>query len=175
VLRKILILLAGIWIPMIWATLDMTLNWPPLQRYYFSQYFLTAGTSGKGQHFFLYVLDSKGAHRARNEDVVRGSLRGDPSQGGFPFLLSQQAQKRGAWGLAWREFPDLENRTAYEWLRQEIYDGRTPLGLIRWPLLFACVFIFCLLPLAIRRDRKAARGQAGSDSSRAKIGNRFRI
>ena len=154
---KIFILLAGIWVPMIWATLDMTLNWPPLERYYFSQYFLTAGASGKGQHFFLYVLDSKGARRARNEDVLRGPLRGDPSQGGFPFLLSEQAQRRGAWGLAWREFPDLENRTAYEWLRQEIYDGQTPLELIRWPLLFGCAFIFGLLPLAIHRDRKAAQ------------------
>lgn len=150
-------MLAGIWVPMTWATLDMTFKWPPLQRYYFSQYFLTGGASGKGQHFFLYVLDSKGAHRARNEDVVRGSLRGDPSQGGFPFLISEQAQKHGAWGLAWREFPELENRTAYEWLRQEIYDGQTPLELIRWPLLFGCVFIFGLLPLEIRRDRKAAR------------------
>ena len=57
--------------------------------------------------------------------------------------------------MAWREFPDLENRTAYEWLRREIYDGQSPLELIRWPILFGCVFVFGLLPLEISRDRRA--------------------
>jgi len=155
--RRILILLVGFWVPMIWATLDMAFTWTPLQRYYFSQYFLTGGRSSKEQHLFLYVLDSTGSHRAQSRDVAGKNFREDPSQGGFPFVLSQEAQERGAWGLAWREFPDLDDRTAYEWLRQEIYNGQTPLELIRWQILFGCLFIFGLLPFVIWQDRRAVQ------------------
>jgi len=156
-LKRVLILFAGFAVPMVWITLDQALVWTPLQRYYFSEYFLTGGSSGKGQHIFLYLVDSKGAHRARGDDAVRAVPPFDPTKGGFPFILSQEAQQRGAWALSWREFPELDNHTAYEWMRQDIYNGQTPLQLIQWPLLFGCAIFFGVVPLIIRRDRRTAQ------------------
>jgi Type IV secretion-system coupling protein DNA-binding domain len=72
------------------------------------------------------------------------------------FALSDQAQRAGADGLAWRPFFELPNATASQWLRERIYDDKDPWYFIEVPVLTGLVLVILLLGWTIRRDRRLA-------------------
>jgi len=135
----------------------MGLRWTALQRYYFPTYFSSYTSAREGRYTFLYVLDSNGWRIALDPDVVRAGPTPASQQFGLPFALSERARRLGAKRLEWRVYPQLESATALGWLRQPIYQGKTPFDLIRLPVIFGCVLIFGLFPLALWRDRQATR------------------
>jgi hypothetical protein len=143
--------------PLLWISLDMGLRWTALQRYYFPAYFSSYTSAREGRYTFLYVREPNGRRIALDQDVVRAGPTPNPQQSGLPFVLSDRARRLGAKQLEWRVNPQLENATAFGWLRQRIYHGKTPLDLILTPIIFGSFFIFVLLPLAFWRDRRAAR------------------
>jgi hypothetical protein len=155
--RKILILLIGLLGPLFWISLDMGLRWTALQRYYFPAYFSSYTSAREGRYTFLYVLDPNGWRIALDPDVVRAGPIPGSQQSGLPFALSERARRLGAKRLEWRVYPQIESATALGWLRQPIYQGKTPFNLIRLPVIFGSVFIFGLFPLALWRGRQATR------------------
>lgn len=134
--------------------LDMGLHWTPLQTHYFSAYVSSIANSGKGRYSLLFVRYPDGWRMAQNKDVVSAAVSRDPARTGL-FALSDEARRTGGNALEWRFFPELENVTAAQWLRQGIYDNRGAWDFVRWPVLTGVVFVTLLLAWIIRRDRKA--------------------
>ncbi|MGH9734212.1 MAG: type IV secretion system DNA-binding domain-containing protein [Candidatus Acidiferrales bacterium] len=132
----------------------MTSRWTPLQNHYFGAYFSSSGNSGSGSYPLLFVHYPDGWHMAANRDVVIAT----PAQNRAGiFALSNQAQREGADALQWRPFFDLPNATAAQWLRQRVYDGKSPWYFIRVPVLSSLAFVGLLLAAVIYLDRKAKR------------------
>lgn len=154
--RKFLVVLCGVMLSMFWMALDMGLRWTPLQSHYFSAYVSSVALSGKGGYSFLFVRYPGGWRMALNNDVVIGPQ----IQQRVPtslFALSDQARRGGANALEWRIFPELDNATAAQWLRQEIYDDKSPWDSVRWPVLAGLAFVSAALAWMIRRDRERKR------------------
>src|SRR5260370_13822484 len=136
--------------------LDMGLHWTPLQTHYFIAYLSSIAYSGKGSYSILFVRYPDGWRMALNKDVARAAVSRDPARTGL-FSLSDQARLAGGNALEWRFFPDLENATAAQWLRQGIYDNRGPWDFVRWPVLTGVALVTLLLAWIIRPDSKAHR------------------
>jgi len=154
--RKLLVLFCGVILSMFGIGLDMGLHWTPLQTHYFSAYVSSISYSGKGRYSLLFVQYPGGWRMAQNKDVVSAIVSRDPARTGL-FALSDDARRTGGNALEWRFFPELENKTAAEWLRQRIYDNRGPWDFVRWPVLTGVAFVTLLLAWIIRSDRKVKR------------------
>ena len=154
--RKLLVLLFGVMISMFGIYLYRALRWTPLQHRYFDQYLSSVAYSGKGGYSLLYVRYPNGWRRAVNSDVVNARQNPQSARLGT-FALSDQARRAGADALEWKYLPEVENATAAQWFREEIYDNEGPLEFIRWPLTAAFIFVGTLMAWAIRRDRRLAR------------------
>src|SRR5689334_20699147 len=110
---------------MLGIVLDMGLHWTPLQTHYFSSYVSSIAHSGKESYSLLFVRYPSGWRMAQNKDVVSAAASRDPVRTGL-FALSDEARRSGGNALEWRFFPELDNATAAQWLRQGIYDSRGP-------------------------------------------------
>jgi len=163
VARKLIILLFGLTVAVVWSGWEIGSHWTNLQRYYFTTYVLGA-RQGKGRYYLLYVLDSKGWRIASDQDVSRVAFPKNVGEGGFPFVLSEWSRQHGVERLEWREFTEHDNDIAHKLLRDTIYHGDTPFNLIRLPIELGCLLIFGLFPITLLRDRKAER-----DAIRGKI------
>jgi len=154
--RKLLVLFFGVILSMFGIGLDMGLHWTPLQTHYFTAYISSIAYSGKGSYSLLFVRYPDGWRMAQNKDVVHAPVGRDPARTGL-FSLSDESRRTGGNALEWRFFPELENATAGQWLRQGIYDNKGPWDFVRWPVLTGVVFVTLLLAWIIRRDLKAKR------------------
>ena len=114
---------------MIGIALDMGFYWTPLQSHYFSAYLSSSRLTGKDAYQFLFVLYPEGWRMALNQDVVHGAVSDGHER---LFMLSERARRAGAKAIEWKFYPELDNATAYEWLRQGIYNGKTPWDLVQW-------------------------------------------
>jgi hypothetical protein len=153
---KLLAFLFGVIVTMLVTTVHMGLRWTPLQAHYFHQYISSVAYNGKGAYSLLFVRYPDGWRMALNKDVVSTALIRDPARLGL-FALSDQARRAGANGLEWRFFPELEDATAEQWLRQRIYDGKSPWDFVRAPVLTGLIFAGLFFTWTTRRKRKAER------------------
>src|SRR5215469_5101620 len=128
--RKLLVLFVGVMFTMSAIGLDMGSHWTPLQTHYFNQYVSSIAYSGKGTYSLLFVHYPDGWRMALNKDVVSASRTRDPVRIGL-FALSDEARRTRANALEWKFFPELDNATATQWLRQAIYDDKGPWDFIR--------------------------------------------
>jgi hypothetical protein len=147
------VFLVGLILSMLGFGINMGLNWTPLQCHYFPAYVSSSGLTGKGNYLLLAALYPNGWRIASNQDVVRATFSNGQAPR-FPFALSSQARLAGAKTLAWRNYPQLDNATAYEWLRSQVYENETPWEMARWPVTLGSVFIVALVLGVGWRDRK---------------------
>jgi hypothetical protein len=154
--RKLVVLLIGVLLSLLGMFLYMTLRWTPLENHYSNAYFWSTQESGRGRYSLLFIHYPNGWQMARNRDVVIATQGREPARLGI-FSLSDQARQAGADTLEWKFFPDLDNATAAKWLRERIFDDKSPWELILWPLIAAFVFIGLLMAWIVRQDRRLAR------------------
>lgn len=154
--RKLVVLVFGAVFSTFGILLYMALRCTPLQNHYFHAYVSSIVYNGEGSYSLLFVRYPNGWRMALNNDVVNASRSGDPARTGI-FALSDQARQAGADALQWKSFPELDNATAAQWLRQGIYDDKSPWEFIRWPLIAALFFVSVLMAWIIRRDRRLAQ------------------
>jgi hypothetical protein len=154
--RKLLVLLGAVMLSMFWIGIDMGSRWTPLQAHYFPAYVSSVAYNGKDRYVLLCVRYRNGSRMALSRDVVISRPNLQPGQLGI-FALSDEARKAGATALEWKFWPDLDNATAAESLRQGIYDGKTPWQLTRVPILTCLLLVAAIWAWMIRRDRKADR------------------
>jgi len=152
--RKFAALFIGVILSMLGIGINMGLNWTPLQCHYFSAYVSSSGLTGKGNYLLLAALYPSGWRIASNQDVVRAPALTNGRSPQLPFALSNQARLAGAKTLAWRPYPQLDNATAYEWLRDGIYENRTPWEMVGWPVSVAAIFVLVLIFGVSWHDRK---------------------
>jgi hypothetical protein len=141
---------------MIVMAVDMGRYWTPLQSHYFPAYLSSSRSAGKGRYRFLYVVYPEGWRMALNQDIVQGAMSNGPGPTSL-FALSDQARRAGANAIEWRFFPDLDNATAYEWLRQGIYDDKNPWELVRAPVFVGLVLTLMPFAWTMYRDRRTKR------------------
>lgn len=154
--RKLLVLLGATMLSMFWIGTDMGARWTPLQSHYFPAYVSSITNNGKEGYSLLFVRYPNGSRMALSKDVVMGGLGKQPGQVGL-FALSDEARRAGGSALEWKFFPELDNATAAQWLRQGIYDDKTPWQLVRAPVLTCLLFAGVILIWMIRRDRNTDR------------------
>lgn len=151
--RKLVVLVFGVVFSTFGILLYMALRCTPLQSHYFHAYVSSVAYHGKGSYSLLYVRYPNGWRMAQNNDVVNAAQSPDSIREGI-FALSDQARRAGADALQWKFFPELDNATAAQWFGEGIYDDKSPLEFIRWPLIAASIFVGMLMAWIIRRDRR---------------------
>jgi hypothetical protein len=127
----------------------------PLQQFYLPAYIKTAATASIPTHTkYRMLLMSDAKHRAwyaRDIDVEPGStpqLPGKP----IPLQLSDSARQRGIIFL-YRSAPMvLSGIGVQQYLRQQVYDGQTLLGMFGEQLVFGGIFFLLQLPWSISKD-----------------------
>lgn len=154
--RKLLVLLLGALFSLFGTLLYMTLRWTPLQNHYFGAYFSSTENRGDGSYSLLFIHYPDGWQMARSRDVVIAAPGRERARTGI-FALSDQAERAGADALHWRPFFDLQNATVAQWLRQRVYDDKSPWYFLRLPVLTSLAFVILLLVWITHRDLKAER------------------
>lgn len=133
--------------------LEYSHRWTPLQKHYLLTYLLTS-ISGSGRYRVLALEYQTGPVLATDADVVAAPIpRGESPRAGIPFALTDQAKRRGPTRLAWHYWPRIENAKLHAMLREWVYNGQSPVDLLRHSLLSASV-VLLLLPVALWQDRK---------------------
>jgi Type IV secretion-system coupling protein DNA-binding domain len=132
-------------------------HWTWLQRRYFTEYLDSIEFQGKGEFAFLFVQYPDGWRMAGDDDVIHETAHFATRDPGLGFAPSPRARSLGAKRLEWRPYTHLDCATAYEWLRQYVYDGNTPWDLIFWPTSPGLLFVAVLIPWTILRGRRARR------------------
>ena len=153
--RKFAVLLLGVMLTMMVIAINMGLNWTPLQAHYFPAYVSSSGLMGKQNYVLLAALYPNGWRIVSNQDVVRSTTLSDGRGPKLGFALSNQARLAGAKSLEWRYYAQLDNATAYGWLRDGIYENQTPWEMVRWPVSLGLLFVLVVLLGVSWRDRKA--------------------
>jgi energy-coupling factor transporter ATP-binding protein EcfA2 len=153
--RKFSAFVIGVLLAALGIGIYMGASWTPLQSHYFATYVSSSGLTGKGTYLFLDVLYPSGWRVASNQDVVLDNGWSVGPLPKLPFALSEHARLAGAKTLAWRQYLQLDNATAYEWLRTGVYENQTPWEMIGWPVSLGGVFVLVLVLGVSRRDRRA--------------------
>ena len=127
----------------------------PLQQFYLPAYIKTTATASIPFHVKYRMLLMSDAKRhvsyAGSADVETGST---PQPGGkpFPLQLSDSARQKGMVFL-FRSMPlTLSGISVQRYLRQQVYDGQTLLGIFGSQLVFGGIFLLIQLPWSIPKD-----------------------
>jgi hypothetical protein len=127
----------------------------PLQEFYLPAYIKTAATASVPIHTkyrMLLMADAKRhAWYARDVDVESGST---PQPTGKPLTLqlSDSARRKGMVFL-YRSGPlILSGMSVQQYLRQQVYDGQTLLGMFGIQLVLGGIFFLLQLPWSIPKD-----------------------
>ena len=127
----------------------------PLQQFYLPAYIKTAATASIPIHTkyrMLLMLDAKRrAWYARDVDVEPGSTPQPPGEP-IPLQLSDSARRRGIIFLHRSTPMVLSGIGVQQYLRQQVYDGQTLLGMFGQQLVFGGIFFLLQLPWSISKD-----------------------
>jgi Type IV secretion-system coupling protein DNA-binding domain len=137
--------------------IDAGTHWSWLQRRLFPTYLSSVEFNGKGRFTFLMILYPDGWRLAGDVDVVHATSSTRSFSPVLGFELSERARSLGATRLEWRIYNGLDSQIAYNWLRERVYEGRTPWELTRWPASPGIIFAAGMVPWVVFRGRKAER------------------
>jgi Type IV secretion-system coupling protein DNA-binding domain len=155
--RIVLVVFLGTALSIAGIAIDEGAHWSRLQRRLFPTYLTSVEFNGKGHFTFLMILYPDGWRVAGDGDVVHAISSGRSLSPVRDFELSERARSLGATRLEWRTYNGLDSQVAYEWLRERVYEGRTPWELTRWSAGPGILFVAGMVPWVMFRGRRAGR------------------